>query len=351
MSSADEQSTARASVESNSASQPPAATGTSATPVTPLPRLSAEPAIVQAGASFVPLPDTSPSLSPQPSIAPVDALPTVSSAPPSESPIERELVRQLRTGRAALPVLPQVADAALRLANDPDARIDQLARLVDTDPPIAARFMSVANSVSYWRGMIASSTQSAIVRLGLANTRDLLFQVVYAASTHGLKKYQTLVSRSFKRSVTAAIAARVTAQELSLASEYDYMSGLLHDIGEARVYRILDGLAVPDGPDAVKRLVKKYHCVAGAEIAMAWKLPTAIVDACAAHHDEAAAANPHVRLVMIADAIVEAIDAAALAKPQDFARFEELGVAPDVARGLIERTRKGVGENKNSLRP
>lgn len=350
MSSADEHSTARASAENEPTSQPPAATGPVATP-SPLPRLTTEPAIVQAGASFVPLPDTLPSLSPQPSVAPVEALPRASIAPPSESPIERELVRQLRTGRAALPVLPQVADAALRLANDPDARIDQLARLVDTDPPIAARFMSVANSVSYWRGMIASSTQSAIVRLGLANTRDLLFQVVYAASTHGLKKYQSLVSRSFKRSVTAAIAARVTAQELSFASEYDYMSGLLHDIGEARVYRILDGLAVPDGPEAVKRLVKKYHCVAGAEIAMAWKLPTEIVDACAAHHDEAAAANPHVRLVMIADAIVDAIDAATLGKPQEFARFEQLGVSLDLARGLIDRTRKGVGDGKNSLRP
>jgi putative nucleotidyltransferase with HDIG domain len=348
MSSREEHSRAR--VAAADSSEPPGHAGRGATPSPVVPRPHPTPAIMQATPSFVPLPDTKPSLSPAPSVAPVDALPD-SIAPPSESPLERELVRQLRTGRAALPVLPQVADAALRLANDPDARIDQLARLVDTDPPIAARFMSVANSVSYWRGMIAASTQSAIVRLGLANTRDLLFQVVYAASTHGLKKYQSLVSRSFKRSVVTAIAARVTAQELQFAREYDYMSGLLHDIGEARVYRILDGLTVPEDRDAVKRLVKKYHCVAGAEIAMAWKLPTEIVDACAAHHDEAAAANPHVRLVMIADAIADVLDATTLGRPQDFERFETLGVNIDVARALVERTQKGVGENKNSLRP
>ena len=81
---------------------------------------------------------------------------------------ERELVRRLKTGRAALPVLPAVAQSAIRLANDPDARITDLASLVDTDPPIAARFMSVANSVIYFRGWVTSSTQSAIVRLGLA---------------------------------------------------------------------------------------------------------------------------------------------------------------------------------------
>jgi putative nucleotidyltransferase with HDIG domain len=288
----------------------------------------------------------------RPSIDPVESLPIDSQLPSAEDALERELVRQLRTGRAALPLLPQVAEAALRLANDPDARIDQLARLVDTDPPIAARFMSVANSVAYWRGLVAASTQSAIVRLGLANTRDLLFQVVYAASTTGLKKYQTAVLRSFKRSVVAAIAARTTAQELKLSGEYDYMSGLLHDIGEARVYRILDGITLPvEDKASLKRLVQKYHCVAGAEVAMAWKLPTEIVDACAAHHDEGAAENPHVRLVMIADLIVESLETATLSKPPNFAAFERLGITPELARVLIDKTEKGVGENRNSLRP
>lgn len=295
--------------------------------------------------SIVPFPSLPPSASIPPSIAPLGAMPSDSLPPEAEFALERELVRQLKTGRAALPVLPQVAESALRLANDPDARIDQLARLVDTDPPIAARFMSVANSVAYWRGLVTASTQSAIVRLGLANTRDLLFQVVYAASTNGLKKYQTAVSRSFKASVVAAIASRVTAEEIQHKGEYDYMCGLLHNIGEARVYRILDALTLPVAdPSLVKRLVQKYHCVAGAEVAMAWKLPTEIVDACAAHHDSAALENPSVRLVMIADRIVQALDASALGKPVDYAGFESVGISFDLARTLIEKTRKGIGQ-------
>jgi len=293
---------------------------------------------------IVPFPSLPPTGSLPPSVAPLGAMPNEPLPSDPEFAIERELVRQLKTGRAALPVLPQVAESALRLANDHDARIDQLARLVDTDPTIAARFMSVANSVAYWRGLVTASTQSAIVRLGLANTRDLLFQVVYAVSSHGLKKYQTAVSRSFKLSVMAAIAARVTAEELKHKGEYDYMCGLLHNIGEARVYRILDAITLPV-PDRslIKRLVQKYHCVAGAEIAMAWKLPTEIVDACAAHHDRAAVENPSVRLVMIADVIVDALEATQLGKPVDYSAFEALGVSFDQARVLIDKTRKGIG--------
>jgi putative nucleotidyltransferase with HDIG domain len=265
---------------------------------------------------------------------------------PSMSDLERDLVKRLKTGRAALPVLPAVAQSAIRLANDPDARITDLASLVDTDPPIAARFMSVANSVIYFRGWVTSSTQSAIVRLGLASTRDLLFQVVYASTSGGLKRYQGAVQASFRRSVIAAHASRVISRELSIGTEYDYMAGLLHDIGESRIYRILDGSKHPGTTQQVTSLVQKYHESAGAEIAMAWKLPTEIVDACAAHHDPAAAANPNVRLVMIADCVVAALEAEAGQEKRelDFEPFDKLLVDPSIARRIIEKTRPFVGD-------
>jgi putative nucleotidyltransferase with HDIG domain len=275
-------------------------------------------------------------------IVPSEAVPSLDD--PSMSELERDLVKRLKTGRAALPVLPAVAQSAIRLANDPDARITDLASLVDTDPPIAARFMSVANSVIYFRGWVTSSTQSAIVRLGLASTRDLLFQVVYASTSGGLKKYQGAVQASFRRSVIAAHASRVISRELSIGTEYDYMAGLLHDIGESRIYRILDGLKHPATTQQVTQLVQKYHESAGAEIAMAWKLPTEIVDACAAHHDASAAANPNVRLVMIADCVVAALEAEAGQEKRelDFTPFDKLLVDPSIARRLIEKTRPFV---------
>jgi putative nucleotidyltransferase with HDIG domain len=269
----------------------------------------------------------------------VPAAPSAPSTAPALSELESELVRRLKTGRAALPVLPAVAQSAIRLANDPEARIGDLASLVDSDPPIAARFMSVANSVIYFRGWVTSSTQSAIVRLGLASTRDLLFQVVYASTSSGLKRHQSAVQASFRRSVIAAHAARVISRELSIGSEYDYMSGLLHDIGESRIYRILDGLTDGGDPKLVQQLVRKYHERVGAEVAMAWKLPTEIVDACAAHHDPSAAANPHVRLVMIADCVASALESEDEKREADLAAFDQLLVDPGIARRLIEKTR------------
>lgn len=263
----------------------------------------------------------------------------------SDAPVhelERKLIQQLRTGRSALPVLPRVATLALRLASDPDANVRELAELVDGDPPIAARFLSVANSAAYYRGFSATSTGAAIVRLGLANARDLLFQVVYASSTNGLKRYQRQVQESFTRSVTAGVAARLICREQDWRYEYDYLCGLLHDIGEARIYRILSEYPRPkEGLALIDRLVQKYHARAGAEVAMDWRLPSDIVDVCAAHHDAEAASTPHVRLVMTADVVVKLLaEEKATGEPPPAAALETFGLTEGRARRVLDKTRE-----------
>jgi HD-like signal output (HDOD) protein len=106
----------------------------------------------------------------------------------------------------------------------------------------------------------------------------------------------------------------------------------------------LDELERPAEPKLVAALVSKYHESAGAEVAMAWKLPTEIIDACAAHHEPAAAANPHLRLVMIADCVVAALEAEASRDQRgiDFEAFDKLLVDPSIARRIIEKTRPFV---------
>jgi putative nucleotidyltransferase with HDIG domain len=260
--------------------------------------------------------------------------------------LELELVKQLKA-RRAMPVLPAVAQSAMRLANDPDARIQDVAKLIDTDPPLAARFMSLANHVIDFRGWVTSSTQSAVLRLGLASTRDLLFQVVYARTSGGLKHYQGAVQASFRRSVIAAHAARIASRELSLGGEYGYMSGLLHDIGEARIYRIFDGLKRKPSSAQLESLVLSYHASAGAEVARSWRLPSELVDACAAHHGPTAAGLPHVRLVMIADCVVAALEAESghARREVDFEPFDMLLIDPRIARRLIEKTRPFIADD------
>jgi HD-like signal output (HDOD) protein len=217
---------------------------------------------------------------------------------------EARLLRELDGGRAALPILPHVAAQAIRFANDPNSDLRRLAELVEADPPIAARLLAVANSVVYTRTVRVSTTRAAIIRLGLEGTRDLLFQVVYASSTVGLPRYQDLVARSFRRSVLAGIAARLVSDKMRYRFEYDYLCGLLHNIGEARVYRILANFKESMDLDVVEELVERHHRRAGAELAISWGLPEPIIETCSHHHDDPEKASPLVKMVMMADLLV-----------------------------------------------
>jgi diguanylate cyclase (GGDEF)-like protein/putative nucleotidyltransferase with HDIG domain len=240
------------------------------------------------------------------SVVPLPA-PPPPALPPlvSVSALEKALESKLESGIAGLPLLAAAAGEALYLANRPNTDVTQMANLVDRVPPIAARFIAVAGSAVYaGHGFKLATTRQAIVRIGLAASRDLLYQVVYERSAKDLPRYSREVGRSFERSVRSALAARALAKEIALDFPYAYLAGLLHDIGEARVYRILAQMpAVPTDAE-VTDLVARFHAKAGARVAQVWKLPPAIVDVCADHHGDFATATPHVRLVMGADALV-----------------------------------------------
>ncbi len=242
--------------------------------------------------------------------------------------IETLLVKELDTGRAGLPLLPEAARQALHLAEDPHTNMVDIATLVERDPPLAARFVALAGSAAYSRGAKISSMQAALVRIGLALARDLLFQVVCEQSTTRLPRYQAEVARSFQKSVRAAIASRSIARVLGLSHGHAYLWGLLHDIGEARIYRILARMkSGPEPGAALDALVLRHHARAGADVARAWHLPSEIVDVCTRHHDDVRNMAPHVRVVRAADEVVRLFDARTTAEAAAGPPVRELGAS------------------------
>ncbi len=277
----------------------------------------------------------------------------VSSAPESrEGAIEAALLRELAAERAGLPLLPQAAAEALRLAEDPRTSMAHIARLVERDPPLAARFIAIASSAAYSRGPRAATMQVALVRIGLAASRDLLLQVVYERSNRELSKYQTEVAASFDHSVRTGIAARAVAREMRVTYDNAYLCGLLHDIGEARIYRILSKLpdAPPPGP-FLRALVDAHHARAGAEVAIAWKLPRDIVDVCTHHHTATEVNIPAVLIVRAAETLVRTLEVAPFdpfhpmshVKPSDLEPVTRAGIRAERVPALLTEIDRQIG--------
>ncbi len=224
-------------------------------------------------------------------------------AAPSE--IESALLKAMSTKRAGLPLLPDAAAQALRLARDPQSDMPRIARLVDRDPTLAARFLSLANSPLYSAGSRVVSTHGALVRLGLATARDLLLQVVYERAHGGGGRFHQEVSAVFSKSVMAAIATSEISRSVGVIFEDAYLCGLLHDIGEARILRVLGELECELDEEDVASLVARHHARAGAEVARAWGLTGAVIEACEAHHDSPREVSERIKIVMMGDVIAE----------------------------------------------
>lgn len=213
------------------------------------------------------------------------------------------LARDLQKGSTSLPMLPRAAGEALELARSPAFDVGRLSQVISSEPALAARLLSVANSALYARGQQLASVRQAIVRLGPQATRDVLYQSVYATVVFDAPGFRELVDGSFHRGVVGAKVARELARRFSVDPDVAYLCGLLRDIGEARCWRLVAkrrprGFEQADALEAVAEL----HGQAGAELARAWRLPPETAEACLGHHREGGTAV--VRLTRFVDMLV-----------------------------------------------
>ena len=81
------------------------------------------------------------------------------------------IIDDLENDRLPLPTLPEVAIKVRETAEDGDASINDVAKIIETDAALSARIVQVGNSALY-RGVNAAETvQAATMRMGLDTVR------------------------------------------------------------------------------------------------------------------------------------------------------------------------------------
>ncbi len=145
-----------------------------------------------------------------------------------------EFEQELNTGRFVLPSLPEVAFRIRELIDNPDCSMADLAKLVNTDPAIAAKLVKVANSVMYRGVNHCDDTLQAISRLGLITTKQLVtsFAVLSLFHTNSLA-FTKRMKQIWQQSVEVAAYSYVLAKHLPRFNEEEaLLAGLIHSIGE-----------------------------------------------------------------------------------------------------------------------
>ena len=144
-------------------------------------------------------------------------------------PVER-FAELKATGK--LPSPRGVALSIIRLLQQDDFRINDLAQLVQSDPAIAGRMLYFANAAAFGRSRPIVSLQRAIVALGSFRVRDLVIGLSVMHSHRGGLCPEFDYERFWGHSLVTAIACQEFSQITQISSEEIFTVGLLARIGE-----------------------------------------------------------------------------------------------------------------------
>ena len=211
---------------------------------------------------------------------------------PSESDIKRVLKFDIKE----LPSFSPVMAKLLLICSDEDASIKDLSKLVETDPGISARVLSIVNFALYGLRQKVTAVSEAVVYLGFDEVRRLALGVTVFEKMFkpGKKK---LFDRIFfwRHCLCVAALSMAIAEEIQYSRPGEaYISGLLHDIG--KIFFDLQGCVNYD--DFItnvanstgqmitheRQLMGMGHDDLGAYYSSLWHLPDPLVLTIKYHH-------------------------------------------------------------------
>jgi len=239
--------------------------------------------------------------------------------------IEHQPVMDIRRQIEAieeLPPLPQTAQHILALSHRTDARVKDLAEVVELDASLAAQVVRYANSPFFnYRGSVFT-VHDAIARvLGFDNVMNLALGIA-TAKPFRIPKQGSLGLAQYWRNATytAALAqalCKIMPLEKRIKPGLSYLCGLLHNFGYlvlghsfSKAYFLLNKLVESDPQADIIELENRslgvHHGELGLWLLESWELPPEVLAVVKSHHDENYVGQyaSYVQLILVVDRLV-----------------------------------------------
>ena len=213
-----------------------------------------------------------------------------------------------------LPTIPAIAYEILNLVGDDNVSVNKIESVVENDPAISGKILSVANSAFFGTRQAIKTLDTAIMRIGFNNVKNIALGISIMTVFDQGKSGRVLdYQRIFNHSVSVGFIAKRLSDELKLGtSDEIFLNGILHDVGFLVLSRYFDdeykGVIenMHKGQtllEAEKNVLEFDHADMGAWLANQWQLPNNIKDTVEFHHSPSHAKRSlkHVSVTHIAD--------------------------------------------------
>jgi HD-like signal output (HDOD) protein len=138
-------------------------------------------------------------------------------------------------GELAFPTHARLAMKLREALENPDCSMETAARLVQAEPLLSARIVSMANSVVYNRsGNHSTDVRMAVMRLGFGTVRTLAMALVtrQLAGSGGPPELQKIAAQLWEHTAHVASLAHLIARRVThVDPEAALFTGIVHEIG------------------------------------------------------------------------------------------------------------------------
>jgi len=204
--------------------------------------------------------------------------------------------QELLSGKIRLPSPPAIAIKILETVRNDNFTFEDLAGVIISDPALAARVLKAANSPYYSQSGKITSIEKALALLGTHSVMNIALSFVICSEFQG-ERFDTFDATIFwRRAVTAAVAAELSATLVDRICADIFITALLQDVGimVMHSYRPFDYQQVlvkrreshRSLPEIEREIFGCDHQEVGAELLKSWLLPEDIYEPIRNHHRE-----------------------------------------------------------------
>jgi len=194
--------------------------------------------------------------------------------------------------------MPEAVLRVQRMIDSPDCNTSALARELELDPALATRMVGIANSPFYAGLDGVESVRDAVVRIGLAETRNIVMAITLRSKVFRVPGFADQVKQLWQHALGASVAAQLLAAEAGMDPDPAFLAGLVHDVGRVALYSLAADMrrhsrgANEISYSGLTQVSDLLHARLGAVITDAWRVSSTISMAIAYHHEPDAAPDP-----------------------------------------------------------
>ena len=196
----------------------------------------------------------------------------------------QSIALEMSAGKIEIPSFPDVAVRVRKVLGDENVNAQQVARVVSSEPTLAAKLLQIANSVAINpNGQKVTELKSAVARIGLSMVRSasLAFAMEQIKNSAALAPLRKPLNELWERSVKVAAMSFVVARSWSKVNpDTALLAGLMHCMG--RVYILTRAVKHPAlfaDAAAYQQIVRDWNSSIAKAVLDSWEISPDIIAA------------------------------------------------------------------------